>query len=272
MSPLLLLLLASQPSLLTEIKDKEVNESSGLAVSRAIDDAWYTHNDSGDKPRFFRFNESGKITGTYTLKGAKAIDWEDMASARVKGENWVYLADIGDNGRIRKSITVYRVKEPKKGDKGSTIDRFDEWTLQYPDGAHDCEALMVHPQSGDLWLVTKDRGEGTNVYVVRHPKGKGTKTAEKMGSIKIPFIGLGAGMVTAGDINHDGSRVAIRTYAGVLEFSVKGGFDAWFKGPQTILKPAVEAQGEAIAYDRKGERILTSSEGTPCRVSLVGRS
>lgn len=271
MSPLLLVLLASQPSLLTEIKDKEVNESSGLAASRVENVTWYTHNDSGDKPRFFRFNESGIVTGVFTLKGAKAVDWEDMASARVKGENWIYLADTGDNGRIRKSISIYRVKEPKMKDKGSTIDRVDEWTLQYPDGAHDCEALMVHPQTGDLWLVSKDRGEGTHVYVVRSPKGKEVKTAVKMGSIKIPFTGLGGGMVTAGDISPDGKKVAIRTYAGALEFSVKDSFDSWFKGDQRILKPAGEVQGEAIAYSRDGKRILTTSEGTPCRVSIVGQ-
>lgn len=267
-----LLLLAPQPSLLCEIREKEINESSGLAASRAADKVLYTHNDSGDKPRFFRFDESGKVTATFTLKGAKAVDWEDMAAARVKGTNWIFLGDIGDNGRVRKTVTVYRVKEPKAKEKSRDLDKFDEWTIRYSDAPHDCEALMVHPLTGDVWLVTKDRGEGTHVFVVRRPKGKGVQSAEKAGSLTIPFKGLGAGMVTGGDISPDGRRVAIRTYAGVLEFTATGSFDDWFKGQGRALAPAGEAQGEAIAYSRDGARLITSSEGTPCLVSLVGRS
>jgi hypothetical protein len=262
---------ASQPSLLCEIKDKEINESSGLGASPGQKGVWYTHNDSGDKPRFFRFDEKGKVTGEFELKGIKAFDWEDMAVARVKGENWIYLGDIGDNARIRKNIVIHRVKEPKAGDKSKTYERFDSWTIKYPDAAHDCEALMVHPATGDIWLVTKDRGDGTLIYRVKSPKGKAIITAEKLGSITIPFNGLGAKMVTAGDISPDGTRVAIRSYAGALEFTApKGAFASWFKSKPKTLNPAGETQGEAIAYSQDGRRILTTSEGTPCRVSLVG--
>lgn len=264
-------LLSGQTSLLCELSDKEINESSGLAASRAADKVWYTHNDSGDKPRFFRFDETGKVSATFTLKGAKAIDWEDMAAARVNGSNWVYLGDIGDNGRVRKTITVYRVKEPKAKERTRDLDKFDVWTIKYSDAPHDCEALMVHPRTGDIWLVTKDRGEGTLVFVVRRPKGKGVQTAEKAGSFTIPFKGLGGAMVTGGDISPDGQRVAIRTYGGVLEFTAGASFDAWFKQPARALAPAVEAQGEAIAYSRDGARLITSSEGSPCRVSFVSR-
>lgn len=266
-----LLAQSSQPSLLCEIKDKEINESSGLAASPSQNGVWYTHNDSGDKARFFRFNEKGEVTGEFELKGVKAFDWEDMASARVKGENWIYLGDIGDNARIRKTIVIHRVKEPKAGDKKKTLDRFDTWTVKYPAAAHDCEALMVHPETGDIWLVTKDRGEGTLVYRVKSPKGKAVLTAEKMGAIAIPYSGLGAKMVTGGDISPDGTRVAVRSYPGAIEFTVpRGRFEDWFRAKPKILKTAPEAQGEAIAYSRDGQRILTTSEGTPCRVSLVG--
>ncbi len=265
------LLLAFQPSLLCEIKEKEINESSGLASSRAADKVWYTHNDSGDKPRFFRFDETGRITATFSLKGAKALDWEDMAAARVKGTNWIYLGDIGDNGRIRKTITVYRVKEPKADQRSRDLAKFDEWTIKYSDAPHDCEALMVHPKTGDIWLVTKDRGEGTLVFVVRKPKGRDVLAAQRMGSLKIPFTGLGAGMVTGGDISPDGGHIALRTYAGVLEFKAGDKFDEWFKGTGRVLSPANEQQGEALAYSRDGSRLATTSEGSPCRVSLVGR-
>src|SRR5688572_16385980 len=52
---------------LTKITDKRINESSGLAASRLQADSYYTHNDSGDRPRFFRFNHQGVVTAEFSI-------------------------------------------------------------------------------------------------------------------------------------------------------------------------------------------------------------
>ena len=102
----------AQPQELCTITDERVDESSGVAPSQLTAGVFFTHNDSGDKPRFFRFQKSGKVDGVYELKDAKATDWEDMASATVNGKPYLYFGDVGDNAESRSDVTIYRVPEP----------------------------------------------------------------------------------------------------------------------------------------------------------------
>ena len=129
----------SSPSLLCLILDRRVNESSGIAPSRVKSTAYYTHNDSGDEPRFFKFGTNGAVSGWYRIKNATAVDWEDMATAVVEGKPHVFLADIGDNPSKRESIAIYRVPEPS-GPFQELVAR--RYVLRYPDGAHDAEAFF----------------------------------------------------------------------------------------------------------------------------------
>jgi hypothetical protein len=64
----------SEPAVMCEIQDKQVNESSGIAVSTLTKGVYFTHNDSGDGPRFFRFDRTGSITGIFRLRGANALN------------------------------------------------------------------------------------------------------------------------------------------------------------------------------------------------------
>ena len=66
------------PSKTGEIDRDEIAESSGLAVSRAYTDTFWTHNDSGDEARFFAISSGGDDLGTIRLTGANANDWEAM--------------------------------------------------------------------------------------------------------------------------------------------------------------------------------------------------
>lgn len=98
---------------LTQITDKRVNESSGICASRSADGIYYTHNDSGDTARFFKFNRKGEILGVYNVANVNpAVDWEDIASATLSGKPYIFCGDIGDNAGVRKQIFVYRVPEP----------------------------------------------------------------------------------------------------------------------------------------------------------------
>jgi hypothetical protein len=269
LAPLLLLGSASvwgAPTLLATLSDKDINESSGLAPSIASKGVWYTHNDSGDKPRFFRFNEKGEVTGVFSLIGAQAQDWEDMASQRLGGKNWLYLGDIGDNARRRTSITVYRTEEPKGASRDIPINASFE--IVYEDRARDCEALFIAPKSGDLWLVSKAREGETWAYVVRKPNKSGRYTAKKVARLTVDTgSGVGGTLVTGGDVSADGKRVILRTYSGALEYLAPKKFDDWVKAQPQPVTTRGEQQGEAIAYARDGLRILTTSEGSPCPVA-----
>lgn len=244
-----------------------INESSGLAASPSEGGVFYTHNDSGDKARFFRFNKAGKVTGEFSLKGVKAVDWEDMAAAKVKGKSWIYLADIGDNERKRDSIQIHRVAEPSG--KGGEIAQVETYTLTYPDKKRDCEAFMVDPRSGDFWLVSKARDQETVAYRLKSPQKSGSYVLEKVGNVSVDTGGLGGKLVTGGDISPDGRHVVIRTYSGGLEFDAPVKFVDWITFKPRRVKTAMDKQGEAIAYNRTGSALLTSSEGQPCPIGII---
>lgn len=120
------------------ITDRRITESSGLAPSLDRKGVWYTHNDSSDGPNIYAFDATGKVLATYQVEGAKAVDWEDMSSAQVAGQNYLYLGDIGDNLGRRNEIVVYRVREP--GPEGGKVPLDEAIHLRYPDEPHNAEA------------------------------------------------------------------------------------------------------------------------------------
>ncbi len=102
------------PSTLATIKEKSVSESSGLVASRSTPGAYWTHNDSGDGPYIYAFNNRGESLGVVRVAGAQARDWEDIAAGPgpQAGASYLYIGDIGDNNETRQEVVVYRVLEP----------------------------------------------------------------------------------------------------------------------------------------------------------------
>lgn len=246
----------------------EINESSGIAASRTEQGVYYTHNDSGDAARFFRFDRTGKVTGEFSLDGVEAIDWEDMASARLNGRSFLYLGDVGDNSKKRKSVRVYRVEEPKGGSRA--IERFDTIELSYPDGAHNCEAVMVHPKTGDLWLVSKvDQGR-SQVFVGKMPQGSGKIDLAQVGTIEVGGTLPATQMITGGDISPDGKQVLLLTYTAAYEFEAPiDRFADWIRSKPKMIRTKIENQSEAVCFSRDGSTILATSEGVPCPVNAI---
>ncbi len=252
---------------LATIQDPRLNESSGIATSRLADGVYYTHNDSGDTARFFKFNRKGAILGVYNVTNAKAIDWEDMASAKIGGKSYLFFGDIGDNAEKRPEIVVYRVPEPLS--KAGDVKADRTYRLTYPDGPHNAEALMVEPLSGDLYIVTKTSKTPSKIFRLRKPGATGAYRLEPLGEIQVGE-GLSFGkLVTAGDISPDGKHVVLRTYLGIYEYDAPAKFTDWAKQPPRQIKPNAEIQGEAICYSSDGKSLLTTSEGSPCPVSAA---
>ncbi|MCH7903832.1 MAG: hypothetical protein IH944_04605 [Armatimonadetes bacterium] len=255
------------PQDLCELDDPQIDESSGVAASNIEAGVFYTHNDSGDKARFFRFNRDGEVEGTYELALIEARDWEDMASAVVDGNPYIYLGDIGDNARVRDEIVIYRVHEPTWTDDGFYI-LFESYTLKYPDKAHDCEAMFV-TQTGDIYLVTKARDGVTGVYMLKKPTGSGSYTLRHIRNIPVDTKGFGGTWVTGGDVSPDGKHVVIRTYSAALEYEVPEEFEDWVNQEPKQIRLPIEVQGEAICYSKDGHYLITTSERAPCPVSIL---
>lgn len=270
-SALLIATIAWQkPTLFCQITDQELNESSGLSASPTQNGVLYTHNDSGDTARFWRFDTKGKVTGIFSLKGIKAIDWEEMAAAKVGGKSYLYLGDIGDNARKRKDIQIHRVEEPASGAKSGEISRIETFTITYPDQARDCEGFFV-TGSGDIWLITKARDNETVVYTLPSPKKPGAYKLTKVANLDVDTQGLGGKLVTGAAVSPNQKEVVIRTYTGALLFTAPRAFGNWVKSRPTSITLPAEKQGEAISFTRDSRDLLTSSEGTPCPISLIKR-
>ena len=130
--------------------DPEIVESSGLAAAAGL---VTTVNDSGDCARVFTVDAPGRTVGVTTWDD-EPTDVEALAPAG-RGEVWV--GDIGDNAAARDDVTVTRVPVGR-GDRSVAGEAFD---LVYPDGPHDAEALLAHPRTGRLFVVTKGVLGGT---------------------------------------------------------------------------------------------------------------
>ncbi len=263
------------------VASPDLLEISGLAASRTQDVIW-AHNDSGDTARVFAVGLDGAALATYTVSGAEAVDWEDMAigPGPEDGLTYLYLGDIGDNAAARAEIVVYRAPEPTVDPAASSLTVEGEAiALTYPDGAHDAETLLLDPETGDLFIVTKDISGGpSGVYRASAASlAAPPVTLESAGVINFaaleprreiptgsPALPSGLPRIpTGGDISPDGSSIAIRTYGTVW---------IWQRAPGTTIgaafanlpcegPSAIEQQGEAIAFDAEGRGYVTASEG-----------
>lgn len=260
------------PTTIANLKNPAINESSGLAASRSNPNIYWTHNDSGDGPLVYAFDATGESRGVFRVAGAQARDWEDMAvgPGPTQASSYLYLGDIGDNNKARSEIVVYRVPEPKltAADKNSSKSNpritaaGDAIRLRYPDGKFDAETLLVHPTSGNLYIVTKVILRNATIYEARAPLVPGKViTMKRIGDIKVPSL---IGALTGGSISPDGRRVALcdylQGYEVVLPRSSKNFNDIW-RQTVTPFKLGQREQGEAITYRADGKALLVTSEG-----------
>ena len=259
----------SEPKIVGSIKTKEIDESSGLAASKCAENIFWTHNDSGDGAYIFALDWKGEKLATYKVKNAVNDDWEDIAAFKdSNGECFLYIGDIGNNDRTKKVQTVYRVKEPTDFSKSSSkknpqmTDDAEAFKFNYPDVRHDAETLLVHPQTGDIYVITKRLTGAAGVYKLKADFDK-SKTAklEKVSDFRVPAIP--EGFLTGGDISSDGQRVVFCDYFGAYEIllteNAKNFDDIWTEKPFRI-ELGTREQGEAIGYSADGDSIFATSE------------
>lgn len=260
------------PTRITTIKNQSINESSGLVASRTTPGAYWTHNDSGDGPFIYAFDSTGETLGVFKVTGAQARDWEDMSAGPGPQPNksYLYVGDIGDNNEKRSEVVVYRFLEPdlKPSDKNSTktnpraTERAEAIRLVYPDGKHDAETLMVHPQTGNIYIMTKVAFKNPVVYEATAPlKSNDVITMTRIGEVRVPSLFGGA--ITGGSVSPDGRRVALcdyfQGYELVLPDKSNNFVDIW-KEKMTGFDLGKRKQGESIAYRLDGNALLATSE------------
>ena len=251
--------------------------------SRTTPGVYWTHNDSGDGPFIYAFDNRGYRRGVWRVTGATARDWEDIAAGPgpQRNSHYLYVGDIGDNNDRRAEIIVYRVPEPviRPADAGSTkskprmTEAAETIRLQYPDGKHNAEALLVHPVSGNIYIVTKVPFANPTVYEAAAPHSATTTTTlSRVGELKVPS--LFGGIITGGAISLNGRRVALCDYGQGYEIVLPNaatGFNSIWKQPISSVALGNRKQGEAITYRLDGRALLVTSEGLPTPLIQVVR-
>jgi len=245
-----------EPEPVGQLADPALVEASGLVASRRAPGALWLHNDSGDRPRLFLAGPTGAALGIVPVEGATAVDWEDLAIGPCASGSCLFVADLGDNARRRASYAVYRLPEP--ADARAAV-QAEALTVTYDDGAHDAEALLVHPETGAITVVEKRPAGPAGIYDLVGA------TLTKVGELVLPD---GDALVTGGATRAGG--ILLRTYASVYFFPLASGatIAEALAGEPCVLPSPPDPQGEAIAWDGAGA-FLTVSEGANASIYRV---
>jgi len=260
-----------KPRIIGTISSNEIKESSGIAASRCAENVFWTHNDSGDDAFLFAINASGEKLGTWKVAGAQNKDWEDVAAFKnERGECFLYIGDIGNNERLKGEMTIYKVKEPtvSDADKSSSkknpaeTENAEAIKFEYPDMRHDAETLLVHPQTGDIYVLTKSLSHSSGVYkLAANYNSSKINTLIKIADTSVPAVP--DGLLTGGDISADGKRVILCDYFNGYEIVLPTGakdFDEIWKQKLAIVDLGAREQGEAVCYSIDGKSIFATSE------------
>ncbi len=265
---------AEPPRQLGVIESDALLELSGMCASRAHPGVLYAHNDSGDAARFFALDQSGHVLGEYTLTGASALDWEDIAlGSSGAGADTLFIADSGNNGARdgsappRTTLQIYRVREPDVDlaqapqQNGLSWDRL---LLRYPDQPHDAETLLFDARRDELLLVTKETDGRSLIY--RAPASAPAETLLTLERETALPVGCGLAenpLFTGGDISRDGAHIALLSYTSLFTWRRQQGesvSQALTRPPDASSATSVTV-AEAVTFSADGGALLVSGEG-----------
>ena len=259
-----------RPKVVGRIKSREIAESSGLVASRCNEGILWTHNDSRNGAFIYAIDNKGRKVGTWKVSGATNFDWEDIAASKnEKGECFLYIGDIGNNLRNRSELTIYRIKEPKVSKKARASDNEKPFrtktakaiTFSYPKVRRNAETLMIHPKTGDIYILSKRLSGASGVYKLPANRAEGNDVLQKVGDFSVPA--LPNGLLTGGEISPDGKRVILCDYFNAYEITLpddEKNFDEIWKEDPSIIKLGKRDQGEAICYSPDATSIYATSE------------
>jgi hypothetical protein len=184
---------------------KIINETSGLEF---YNNNFITHNDSGDDPSLYVYNNTGEITEAIELNKNSSLkiennDWEDIST----DNEYFFIADTGNNFGNRDNLNIIRVSRGADLMVDGIIEiSYSDQESFFPRPKHkyDAEAIMVIDDK--IALFSKDRETlNTDLYLVdKYQNGQQILTSKfnyKVGSL-----------ITGGDYNKEKSLLALVSY------------------------------------------------------------
>lgn len=259
-----------EPELAGRIETPEVKESSGLGASECQEVLW-THNDAGSGPFIFGMTTEGKHLGAWRVANAENIDWESVAGYKdPSGKCFLLIGDIGDNDETRSELLIYKIPEPdiSPSDSASTTAQplqtapAEVLKFKYANGPHNAETLLIHPGTGDIYVLTKARSGPSEIHKLKPAFNSETvASTEKIGDISMPSTP--AGLLTGGSFSPDGKRAMLcdkeNGYELVLPEGAAGPDAIWTQKP-IVVNLGDRKQGEGVSYSPDGNAVYASSE------------
>lgn len=266
-----------------------LTELSGLAASRARPGLFWAHNDSGNAPELFLLDAQGVLRARLNLRGATALDWEDLAAFDWEGQPRLAIADTGDNFSLRREVAVLILAEPAPPMPGAAVPApAVQRTIRfrYEGGPRDVEALAVDVAAGQILLLEKRRPPAQ--LFALDLKGPDQQLARVIATLPddwpeapTPVETIGdrryRGAVTAMDLSADGRHLALLTPTHWMVMSRAPG-EAW---AAALQRPPLRIERlprrdprlrkviyEAIAWDRD-DALWISGEQQPAPLLRV---
>ena len=232
-----------------------LDEASGIADSKANAGHLWVQQDSGNPTELALLSHDGALLKKINIKSAVNRDWEDLATGAgpVAGTPYIYIADIGDNSLAASEYFIYRFPEPASAT--DTVLNWEKITFQYPDGAHDAEAIFFENTSKDIYIITK-QDSPSRIYKLPYPQNAGSaNTATLAGSLS--FSGA-----TGASMSNDGTEILVRTYTSVYYWkrAANQSVEDALALPPVPLDTQFEPQGEAICFKNDNSGFFTLSE------------
>ncbi len=246
-----------------------LTEASGIAASARNPGVLWTHND-GSVGRIWALSTNGARLATYDVNNVDDLEDIAVGPGPAAGVSYLYIGDIGGNvgtNVLRPTVKIIRIPEPAVDLAWASNPRYpnfngrDNFTLVYPDGSYDAEALLVDPLTSDVWVVTKEIGVArfyrANLNAV--PDGS---------TVLMEFVrSVAFHQASAGDISADGTQIVLRREnVAVLWLRCDGEplSNALGRASQSIpvIGIPTEPNGEGLGFMRDGTGYVTISEGS----------
>lgn len=243
-------------------------ELSGLVRSERHGGHFWAHNDSGNAFELFLVSSHGELVRRFDIAGARPNDVEAVTLAPCGDgpRRCVILGDIGDNLRWRREYRLYRVEEPQLDAEPL---RAEVMTFTLPNTPLNFEALFSDPRTGDLYVISKRKGEMGEVYALGQFVADATREAVLLRTLHHPSDTT----VTAADLHPSGNRLLIRTYRAAYELRAPAGatVQELLRSGELVQVPSgPQPQGEAAAYEASGDGYLLGSEQERAPLLRVG--
>lgn len=243
-----------------------VNEASGLAASRRNPGVVWVHNDGA--PRLYAVSTNAQLLATWRVTNAGDGDYEDVAigpgpDPRI---SYLYFGDIGNNNLTLEEFRLFRIPEPAAYSYNSSnppsraLPSFTTLQFRYPDFAREAEALMVDPRNGDVFIVTKARGQAEVFRATQAQLNAGGVATLELVATTAFDQAAGADISPAGDLialrQEDYAQLWTRSENQTVGEALMG--NPWFL---PVIGRPTEPNGEALGFAADGSGYFTISEG-----------